>query len=102
MEEHLTNWSLILLVDYCAYLLPCTSLSIYLIYKRKNILKLLLLNEVSGVLAFALHGERYCRCNEKSNWLYQVGKGNNEKSYLNPWEICMHECNEKRDVCKLR
>ena len=57
MEEHLTNWSLILLVDYCAYLLPCTSLSIYLSYKRKNILKLLLLNEVSSVLAFALHGK---------------------------------------------
>ena len=32
MEEHLTYWSLILLVDYCAHLFPCTSL----LDKRKN------------------------------------------------------------------
>ena len=55
MEEHLTYWSLILLVDYCAYLLPCTSLSIYLLDKRKYFLKLLLLIEVSNVLTMSLH-----------------------------------------------
>ena len=55
MEEHLTNWSLTLLVGYCVYLLPCTSLSIYYQINVKIILKLLLLIEVSNVLTLSLH-----------------------------------------------